>query len=707
MLLMRAGRVFLAGAVILAACSSGGPTNPGGGTPEPGPLTGTWVVSLGEMTGSNAFCRFPSMAVTLTETGTSLAGVYESYGKGICVVDGEAYAGAILTGSVTGSVTDSTLQLTPNTPNFHLTAVVRGDSLVGSLTRTVGLTGGPVSSVAVTGTWRAARLPTNLPAGAAAFIQVQPDLLMISQEDSLRPVTTVRDSARRGISVQPPVTLTVLDPAVVSISAGGWILATTHSALFTVAARSGSAYAEAVGAVLRRPARMVITPQPLLIHRMRDAQLIVKVLDYDGVQLTAAPLAFTSANASIASVGLAGLVTSRGPLGKVAIKVTSGSLTDSIIATIVAIPVSMSLTQPTAILPGDSLQLQVTAIDSVGLLIDAPTVSYASDQPSIIAVSGTGMATAVGPEGFATITATLGPVTRVTRILARNKPSPAIVATTHFPGMPYGLAISSAGAMYVGDVQGFGVYRGDLPGHDFPLRIPLGGEVLAVAFDPTGSRAFIARDSLSRVMVLDVTTNQAVDSIVTPVMEVPVAVGVSPDGRILVVGTSSSLRVYNAHTLELLGSIPATGFTNHLAFHPTKNVVYATGDQSVMEVDLATVTVSRIFGQTATSGRPQGIAVAPGGAELYISSEAGTVTAYDLTTGAIEFSSPGGGFGLAVSVSQDLIFAVGATLDVFDRRSLVPIAHLPVTGFPHIVAVDAAGTTAIVTNLNGWVDFVQ
>ena len=214
-------RIVLVGAAILAACSSNSPSNPGGGNPPPGPLTGTWVASLGELSGTGAFCRFPTVAITLTETGTSLAGTYESYGKGICAVNGGAYAGATLPGSITGSVNDSVIQLTPNIPNFHLTAVVRGDSLVGTLSRTVTLSGGPVSSVTVTGSWRAARLPANLAAGAAAFIQVQPDLLMISQADSLLPTITVRDSARQGIPVQPPVTLTVLDPAVASISDRG------------------------------------------------------------------------------------------------------------------------------------------------------------------------------------------------------------------------------------------------------------------------------------------------------------------------------------------------------------------------------------------------------------------------------------------------------------------------------------------------------
>ena len=405
-----------------------------------------------------------------------------------------------------------------------------------------------------------------------------------------------------------------------------------------------------------------------------------------------------------------GRVTSQGPLGTVAIRVTSGSLTDSVMASIVAVPVTMALTLPTALLPGDSIQLQVTAVDSVGMLIDSPTVAYSSDLPGVIAVSASGMAKAVAPAGFATISATLGALTRTTRILSWSGTRPAIVATTTLGGKPYGVAVSSGGAVYVGDAIGGGLFRGDLPAHDLPLQIPTGGVILGVAFDPAGTRAFIARDSLNRLLILDVATNQVVDSIITGAGGDPVAAAVTPDGQKLVVGTGSSVRVYDAHTLALLGSITGTGFTNHFSFHPSQAIVYATSD-SVMEIDLNTVSVLRVFGFTGITGRPQGTAVAPDGSKLYVATESSAIYVYDLATGLVTYVAAGGGFGMALSASQDLIYSTAysdvGTVGVFDRRSMVPIATVVVGGIPNLVALDAAGTTAVVTNQNGWVDFIK
>jgi YVTN family beta-propeller protein len=699
-------RIVLAGAAILAACSSDSPTNPGGGNPQPGPLTGRWVAAVGVLSGSGASCRFPTLMFAMKETGTSLGGTFDSYGKGICIVGGSAYVGATPPGSMTGSVADSVIQITPSLPNFQMTGVVRGDSLIGTLTRTLTLTGGPIGSVSVTGTWRASRVPTDLPAGAGAFIQIQPDLLTISQADSLLPTITVRDSARQGIPVQPPVTLTVSDTTVATISTAGWIKGKARVTSYTVIARSGAAYSEAVGVVLPRAASFVITPQPVVIHRTHEAQLTVRVLDYAGTELTGAPVAYSSSVDSIVTVSASGHLIAPGPLGRAYIRVSSGGAIDSVPVSVVAVPVSMSLTPATALAPGDSLQLQVTAVDSVGLVIDTPTVAYASDLPAVIAVSAKGMVKAVAPAGFATITATLGSVVRTTRILSRSGSRPAIVATATLGGTPYGLAISSTGAMYVGDASGNGLFRGDLPAYDFPLQIPTGGVILGVAFDPAGTRAFVARDSLDRLLVIDVATNQVIDSIVTGAGEDPVAAAVTPDGQKLIVGTGSSVRVYDAHTFGLLGSIAGTGFTNHFSFHPSQAIVYASSD-SVMEIDLTTVSVLRAFGFTGTTGRPQGTAVAPDGTELYVATESSAVIVYDLATGLAKYTAAGGGFGLAYSASQDLIYSTGGTVVVFDRLSMVPIANLFVGGIPRLVALDAAGTTAVVTDQSGWVDFIK
>jgi hypothetical protein len=703
-------RLVLASAAILAACSSDSPTNPGGGNPQPGPLTGTWVASFGMLSGGGAFCWFPSLSMTATETGSSLAGTYEGYGKGMCAVSTGIYSGGTLPGTLTGNVTDSVVHIDLSIPNFHLIAVARTDSLVGTLTRSITLAGNPSGPYTVTGTWRASLLPTNLQTGDAAFIQVQPDLLIIPLADSLLPTITVRDKDRQGIAVQPPVTLSISDTTVATITPGGWIKGKLKTAVFALTARSGAAYADAVGAVLPAPHSMVITPGAAAINRTHTVQLDVRVLDYFGNDLSGVPVSYTSSNSAIATVSSSGLVTSKGPLGQVAIRAHSGTVTDSILVSVVAIPVNLGIDPPTAVLsPGDSLRVPAAAWDSAGIAIDSSLISYHSDNQSVISVSGAGMAKAVGPAGFATITATLDTFVRTMRILSRSGPLPAVVATSAIGTDDYGLAVSAAGAMYVGGLEYFGVARGDLPSLDFPTVLPLIGPFLSIAFNPSGTRACLCRAQFGQILVVDVASNQVIDSIPADSTGDRVAVAVTPDGQKLLVGTINYTTVYDANSLALLATI-RTGFTNQFSFHPTQALVYANAD-SITEINLNTLAPTRGFRLPAESGRPMATAVSADGSELYVAADLQGLKVFDLATGSIkDFTEQGNGFDLAVSPGQELIYLTEPTYGIvalIDRRSRVPIAQLHVGGVPRRVVLDASGTTAVVVNQAGWVDFIK
>jgi hypothetical protein len=661
-------RLVLASAAILAACSSDSPTNPGGGNPQPGPLTGTWVASFGMLSGGGAFCWFPSLSMTATETGSSLAGTYEGYGKGMCAVSTGIYSGGTLPGTLTGNVTDSVVHIDLSIPNFHLIAVARTDSLVGTLTRSITLA------------------------------------------DSLLPTITVRDKDRQGIAVQPPVTLSISDTTVATITPGGWIKGKLKTAVFALTARSGGAYADAVGAVLPAPHSMVITPGAAAINRTHTVQLDVRVLDYFGNDLSGVPVSYTSSNSAIATVSSSGLVTSKGPLGQVAIRAHSGTVTDSILVSVVAIPVNLGIDPPTAVLsPGDSLRVPAAAWDSAGIAIDSSLISYHSDNQSVISVSGAGMAKAVGPAGFATITATLDTFVRTMRILSRSGPLPAVVATSAIGTDDYGLAVSAAGAMYVGGLEYFGVARGDLPSLDFPTVLPLIGPFLSIAFNPSGTRAFLCRDQFGQILVVDVASNQVIDSIPADSTGDRVAVAVTPDGQKLLVGTINYTTVYDANSLALLATI-RTGFTNQFSFHPTQALVYANAD-SITEINLNTLAPTRGFRLPAESGRPMATAVSADGSELYVAADLQGLKVFDLATGSIkDFTEQGNGFDLAVSPGQELIYLTEPTYGIvalIDRRSRVPIAQLHVGGVPRRVVLDASGTTAVVVNQAGWVDFIK
>ena len=388
---------------------------------------------------------------------------------------------------------------------------------------------------------------------------------------------------------------------------------------------------------------------------------------------------------------------------------TALGVTDSVPVSIVAIPLTLQLTPGSAVIgPGSSTQFVPEVRDSVGIVIPGASAAYSSDKPGLVTVSGAGLASSVGPLGFADITATLGILSSTSRVLVRSAPIPAVVATTQVGGTLSGLAVASTGAMYVGDIAGGGLSRGGLPSYTFPTGLPIGGQIFGIAFDPTGTRAFVARDSLNRVMVFDVATNQPVDSLDTGSAGDPVGLAVSPDGQTLWVGAASSILVYDAHTLAPLGAIPTGTFTIHFATHPTLPLIYASVADSVLEISLTTHAVTRVL--RAQAGVAQQIAVSADGAELFVAAEAGSVQIWDLTTGArIEEKPTGGAWGLAVT-PQDLIyvgFPFGGEVSVIDRASMVEITRLQVGGIPRRIVLDPTGATAVVVNQSGWVDFIK
>ncbi|HSE47325.1 MAG TPA: hypothetical protein VLA89_18535 [Gemmatimonadales bacterium] len=617
---------------------------------------------------------------------------------------GDAYSGVVGNGSLSGDVAGNIAQLKLS-PTFSLTVTIKDDSLSGNQSRKLTFSGTSVVTVTTSGPLKGWRLPASLPGGAADIV-LTPDLPIVPQGDSVLMTATVRNTKNQVLS-GAQVDFSVTDPAQASASSAGWIRGTGQRGLFKIIARSGAAYTEAVALILARPHVVQATPGSVAMNRTHTAQLHVTVLDYAGAPIAGAPIAYSSSDPAIASVSAAGLVTSAGPLGQTQVLVSTGGVTDTVPVSIVAIPMSETMSPATAVIPtGGSQQLDVQVRDSAGIVITNPSVVYSSANPSLLSVSQTGLATSLGPPGFTDITATIDTFSVTSRILVRNSgPLPQIVATTQVGGLPSGLAVASTGAVYVGDVLGGGLARGDLPSFAFPIRIPIGGQITGLAFDPTTARVFMAHDSLNRVAVLDVGTNQVIDSIDAPDAG---GVAVSPDGQKLLLSTPTAIHVYDAQSLAPLDSIPA-GLAIHFSFHPTLPLAYASSNSAVLEINLTSRVVTHTFD---VPGVAQGTAVSPNGAELYVADEAGFLTIWNLNTAQLTESINLGQplFGLAVSPVQDLIYVAyeyGSRVGILDRPSRVELKQVQAGGTPRRIVLDQSGTTALVVNQGGWIDFLQ
>ncbi len=142
-------------------------------------------------------------------------------------------------------------------------------------------------------------------------------------------------------------------------------------------------------------------------------QLTATVRDGSGAILSGVPLAWTSANAAVATVNASGLVTGVA-LDTVTVTATApGGATGRILVTVAMVANSVTVTPAGAAVAGVGTTQAFTATvrDGLGNIVPSPTVTWASLNPSVATVDpATGVATAVAA-GQATIAATSGAVT--------------------------------------------------------------------------------------------------------------------------------------------------------------------------------------------------------------------------------------------------------------------------------------------------------
>ncbi len=689
---------LLAGLTAALSCGGGG-TEPSVATG----LAGTWVVTFSQQQAGSAACESPSMVLTLSQTGTALAGSYTADGLGICVSGASLLVGDMGFGAIASGNADHGDVAVVLRSALQFTGTFGGDSMGGSLSWMVILPGqGPVE---MTGNWSARRLPATSPDGVPYRMRFTETANAVPQlTSSAFPVVT-RDRGGNLVG-NPVISFTTSDPTVATVSGPGLVTTTTKLGLFRIRAQAGIARAEGVGVVIQRPVSFVITPSPLTLNRSRSLQVGAQALDVVGAVIPGAPLTYAIGDITIAQVTPNGLVTSRAVVGQTTLTIGWAGVDTVVPLSVIALPVRVELDLLAAALtPGTTQVLIATVYDSSDVPITGAPVTWMTSDPGLASVSSAGLVTAGQSGGLATITATAeNGDTAQARILNWTAAMPAVVATTRIGGKPSGLDVSVNGAIYVGDIQGGGLWRGDLPAVDFPVNLPLGGSFPAVAFDPSGTKAYAQSSGAGNVMVIDVGTGVVVDSIVPGN---GLALGVSPDGARLVVGRAGSLHLYDAATLAPLDSA-TFGTVHFLVHHPVLDRLYTSTDAGVFELDGTTLATIRMI--TPGPGAYRQLAITPDGATLFVGLEGTGVYAYDLAAGQQTGFAAQGGFGVGYSVARDLIYTTGfqsGTLHALDRASLISIWSADLVGVTRRIAVSADGLTVIVLDEDGDVNFVQ
>jgi hypothetical protein len=276
------------------------------------------------------------------------------------------------------------------------------------------------------------------------------------------------------------------------------------------------------------------------------------------------------------------------------------------------------------------------------------------------------------------------------------------------PGAPYGIAVRGRDLAYITRGQAASIERLDLTTGRLTGSTFIGCTPSCVAFDPSGSRAYVSVQYLDEIAVMDATRH--VLSHAWPVRGDPFPLLLCQNGHTLFVTTNED-QLFGLATANgrVLGSIRLPATSHHLALHPAGDRFYIatrTGG-SVLEVDASRYRVLRTF---VLGGWPQGLVVSPDGTMLYVANEQHGIDVIGLGNGkcVVRIRCDSGSVALAMSPDQRFLYAG------YPRRGRVGLIGLPsleqqgmleTGGRPGQIAFDGNGRVILV-NEAGWLDLV-
>lgn len=455
-------------------------------------------------------------------------------------------------------------------------------------------------------------------------------------------------------------------------------------------------------------ADLTVTPQAIELARHDTVRLNTVVVNEAGEPLSGVAVTFRSNNSALVSVDVFGLVRSLGPLGGTTIAATAAGIQRTVSVTVIGIPGVFTLVPTdTSIRQGGSVQLTATLLDSGGIVIPGATVDFSATGP--VTVSNSGLVTSVGPPGEAIVRAIFLPYVIFSHVHVIDS---TLLGRVSAVGHPAGVAISRIGTALVTRELAVFLSRLDLPAISVTSQIRVHHGLSAVTFDTTGTRAYVVDPVFGQIGVIDVSTNQQVDSIL--LTGIPTATVVSRDNQSLFVATSlDTLYRFDRTTKVVTGRFGLPWHVSAMVRHPSNGALLylALPDSGlVIEFDAAGDSVRR---RLPLGGAPSTLAVSPDGTELYagdIASQA--VHFWDVAGNADITSVPVGAApgGIGVTPDATLIWVSLRSLGLIkalDRTSRTVLRTLNPGGAPRGLGISPIDGTVVVANDSGWIDVMR
>jgi YVTN family beta-propeller protein len=363
---------------------------------------------------------------------------------------------------------------------------------------------------------------------------------------------------------------------------------------------------------------------------------------------------------------------------------------------------------------GEKLELPVSAVDENGNQVSLDGATFEVNGDLVAAVSDVGLVSGLEPGGDTVVVRLDGDSVAIEVAVEYpdgiTHPEGVVAATTGLPSRPFGVAVGKDGDVLVTQLDAATVARGRLPGTTLGTSIGVGIVPTDVEIDRTGTYAYVTNQFSSNVGVIDLATDTQEATI--PVSGDPFRVVLSPDGALLfVTGNADSLFIVNVATRSIIARLAVGLDANGLVVDYTGTRLYVSNqsDGTVAEVDLTTNTVARVL---QVGGHPQELVLSPGGTLLFVADEAGSVQVWSLRKGTKrgEIAVPGGAFAMAVSPDWRQLYissSLGGAIYLIDWKTGATLKTVATAGMPRRIGFTADGSTAVVANEAGWVDFIK
>ena len=258
-------------------------------------------------------------------------------------------------------------------------------------------------------------------------VTVVPDTATVVEGDTLRLAATVTDANGQVVTGAEFVWGSG-DTTVAVVDASGLVTGVGAGQVQVTATAAGVTGRAELTVVAPVPTAVAVTPDTVVLTSLgQTAQLTAAVRDQAGRAMDGVPVAWSSADTTVAVVDSAGLVGAVGG-GAATITATAGEASGDALVTVVQSVDSLTVSPPMdTIAPGDTIRLVAEAYDETGHVVEGAVFTWSSSDAPVATVDPSGLVRGAG-EGTATITATAGDVSGTSEITVVNPDRAALMA---------------------------------------------------------------------------------------------------------------------------------------------------------------------------------------------------------------------------------------------------------------------------------------